>query len=385
MNIAILGLGFVGTTSMLGFSHIGMKAVGIEKNLSKLDGFKKGKIPFYDNDIQKRFSKASGLSFISNIKELDDDVENILVCVETPLLKDKLDLSILNNAVKQICKLKKNINIWIRSTIDSPVEIIELSKFVESTDNKLFMYPEFMREGSCWKDFFDPAFTILAGDNVKETKFYREISKKFNVHICNYAEAITVKISSNAFHALKVTFANELKYLKYSEYIDINKVMEIFCTDNKLNISSKYLLPGQPYSGPCLKKDTLALSNSLSDSIKDSSLIKQINISNEKQIDIVIKKIEDMDYKNIGFYGLEFKEGSGDIRNSYILQLINRIRGKKIYVFDENISDELENSLKKTCVIEKTFTDLLNNSDVVFAKSSSKTEKSKKLILLDNL
>ncbi len=385
MKIAILGLGFVGTTSMLGFSHIGMKTIGIEKNLSKLDGFKKGKIPFYDNDIQKRFSKADGLSFISDIQDLDNDVENILVCVETPLLKDKLDLSILENAVKQICQLKKNINIWIRSTIDSPIEIIELSKFVENTGNKLFMYPEFMREGSCWKDFFDPAFTILAGDKVKETRFYKEISKKFNVNTCNYAEAITVKISSNAFHALKVTFANELKYLKYSKYIDINKVMKIFCTDKKLNISSKYLLPGQPFSGPCLKKDTLALSNSLSDLIKDSSIIKQINISNEKQIDIVIKKIENMDYKKIGFYGLEFKEGSGDIRNSYILQLINRIKGKKIHVFDENISNELENSLIKTCVIEKTFTDLLDNTDVVFAKSSSKKEKTKKLILLDNL
>ncbi len=385
MKIAILGLGFVGTTSMLGFSHIGMKTIGIEKNLSKLDGFKKGKIPFYDNDIQKRFSKADGLSFISDIQDLDNDVENILVCVETPLLKDKLDLSILENAVKQICQLKKNINIWIRSTIDSPIEIIELSKFVENTGNKLFMYPEFMREGSCWKDFFDPAFTILAGDKVKETRFYKEISKKFNVNTCNYAEAITVKISSNAFHALKVTFANELKYLKYSKYIDINKVMKIFCTDKKLNISSKYLLPGQPFSGPCLKKDTLALSNSLSDLIKDSSIIKQINISNEKQIDIVIKKIENMDYQKIGFYGLEFKEGSGDIRNSYILQLINRIKGKKIHVFDENISNELENSLIKTCVIEKTFTDLLDNTDVVFAKSSSKKEKTKKLILLDNL
>jgi GDP-mannose 6-dehydrogenase len=386
MKIAVLGLGFVGTTSLLGFSHFGMDVVGIEKNLKRLDGFKNGVIPFFDKELQEKFASISNINFLSNALEMDNKIKDILVCVETPLIGSNLDLSIVKSAIQEICQSKNDMNIWLRSTIDNPYEINKLEEFVIDSGNKLFLYPEFMREGSCWKDFLNPAFTILAGSKAEETAFYSELIKHYTVHQCNFAEAITIKISSNAFHALKVTFANELQHLSYKDQIDIKKVMEIFCTDTKLNISSKYLFPGEPYSGPCLKKDTLALSSALSQDIRETSIIRQIDRSNEKQIDLIIKKIENFDHISIGFLGLEFKEGSGDIRNSYIIKLIKRIQGKKIHIYDDSVTkEELEKVLSNNYIISNTVEDLIANTDVIFTKFSTKLETPKELISLDSL
>lgn len=311
MKIAVVGLGFVGTTSLLGFAHLGMDVVGVEKNDKKLTGFKKGKIPFFDKDLQEKFSKSDNLDFLSSISEIDSDIRDILVCVETPLIKSSLDLGVVKKALYEICETREGMNIWLRSTLDDPNEINKLNKIVINSNNKLFLFPEFMREANCWKDFLNPAFTILAGNDVENTNFYNELVKHFNVHQCNYAEAITVKISSNAFHALKVTFANELQYLKYKDQIDIKKVMKIFCSDTKLNISSKYLFPGEPYSGPCLKKDTLALSSMLSEDIRESSILKQIDISNEKQIDLIIKKLKTQNTQLSVFMDLSLRKDLG--------------------------------------------------------------------------
>ena len=387
MKLAVLGLGFVGTTSMLGFSFLGYEVIGVEKNINKLDGFKKGQIPFFDKELQKRFDSSKKISFISDSSDLDSTFEDILVCVETPLINSKLDLSVVKKAIYSICQQSKNKKIWLRSTLDDPEEIIQLESQVEKSGNSLFLYPEFMREGNCWEDFFDPAFTILAGKNVHETNFYKSISKKFSdINTCNLSEAITVKIASNAFHALKVTFANELKYLSYAEHIDVSRVMEIFCTDTKLNISSKYLFPGEPYSGPCLKKDTLALTSALSDSIRNTSLISQIDISNERQIELIINKIENFSNKDIGFYGLEFKKGSGDIRNSYMIKLIQQIKNKNIYVYDDSVSRrELSDVLGQNFIIENSLEDMLSKVDIVFTKHDTNLDINKQVISLNSL
>ena len=162
--------------------------------------------------------------------------------------------------------------------------------------------------------------------------------------------------------------------------------MKIFCSDTKLNISSKYLFPGEPYSGPCLKKDTLALSSMLLEDIRESSILKQIDISNEKQIDLIIKKIENSKYSTIGFYGLEFKEGSGDIRNSYLIRLIKRINGKEIHIFDDSVTnEELSKVLESKFHIEESLNDLIKNTDVIFTKFSTKFDTNKELIALDSL
>jgi len=387
VKLAILGLGFVGTTSLIGFTKLGFEVCGIEKNQERLQGFIKGKIPFYDRELQERFNEYKGIMFSENIREVDDDIKDFLICVETPLVDNTLDLSSVKEVVEDICTTFKNKNIWLRSTTDNPDEIKLLSETVSKSKNRLFLYPEFMREGSCWKDFFDPAFTILAGNDVEKTYFYEKLKHHFkNTFTCNLAEAITVKIASNAFHALKVTFANELKFLRYSNQINLKKVMEIFTSDTKLNISKKYLSPGEPFSGPCLKKDTLALSSSLNDEIRESSIIRQIDESNEKQIEIMVMKIMNINEKNIGFYGLEFKKGSGDIRNSYLIRIIKKLSDKNIFIYDNSVPKlELLNVLGDQYEVLASQEELFDKAEIIFTKFNTVIKTNKKVISLDSL
>jgi len=387
MKLAVLGLGFVGTTSLIGFSNLGYEVYGIEKNRTRLDGFKKGNIPFFDSELQEKFHESSKISFLENIGEADEEIKDFLICVETPLIDSKLDLSIVKKAIEEICHIFDGKNIWLRSTTDNPEEIKLLSEKVSNAGNKFFLYPEFMREGSCWEDFFDPAFTILAGQEVDKTLFYKNLKQHFkNTYTCNLAEAITVKIASNAFHALKVTFANELKFLEFSDQIDLKNVMEIFSSDTKLNISKKYLIPGEPYSGPCLKKDTLALSSLLSETIRERSVINQIDISNEKQIDVIVQKILNMQEKDIGFFGLEFKKGSGDIRNSYIIRIIKRLSNKNIFIYDTSVpKDELLNVLGNGYEVLDSQEELFQKVEIIFTKFNTNIKTTKEVISLDSL
>lgn len=387
MKLGIIGLGFVGTTSLIAFSKLGYEVCGIEKNKIRLDGFKNGNIPFFDAELQEKFHESTGIIFTEKIDEADKAIKDFLVCVETPLIDSKLDLSVVKEAIEEICQTFDGINIWLRSTTDNPDAIKLLSEKVSNAGNKLFLYPEFMREGSCWKDFFDPAFTILAGQDVEKTLFYENLKLHFeNTHTCNLAEAITVKIASNAFHALKVTFANELKFLKFSDQIDLKNVMEIFSSDTKLNISKKYLSPGEPYSGPCLKKDTLALSSLLSEQIRENSVIKQIDESNEKQIEVIIQKIVNMKEKNIGFFGLEFKKGSGDIRNSYIIKIIKKLNNKNIFIYDNSVPKrELLNVLGDKYEVLASQDELFLKADIVFTKFNTSIKTNTKVISLDSL
>jgi GDP-mannose 6-dehydrogenase len=376
MKIAVLGLGFVGTTSLIGFDYLGFEVYGVESNKVRLDNFKKGKIPFKDQILEKRFLTCNSTVFLDSVKALPTDCGDILVCVETPTTGKSLDLSVVKVAISQICADICNRNIWLRSTLDTPDIFKELRALLEKSQNNLYFFPEFMREGECWQDFLDPAFTILAGNEVENTNFYKKLYRinKYKIHTCSIAEAITVKIASNAFHALKVVFANELKYLKFINEIRLDKVMEIFCSDDKLNISSKYLLPGEPYSGPCLKKDTLALSSAINSSLSSYSMISQIDRSNERQLELIIHKIESMDENNIGFWGIEFKKMSGDIRNSHIVKIVNSIQNKNIFIFEDNVSNEdLNEYLNQNVRILRNIDDLLESSEVVISDNNYNT------------
>ena len=138
MKLAILGLGFVGTTSLIGFTKLGFEVCGIEKNQERLQGFIKGKIPFYDRELQERFNEYKGIMFSENIREVDDDIKDFLICVETPLVDNTLDLSTVKEVVEEICTTFKDKNIWLRSTTDNPDEIKLLSETVSKSKNRLF-------------------------------------------------------------------------------------------------------------------------------------------------------------------------------------------------------------------------------------------------------
>ena len=326
--IGVVGLGYVGITSLLCFHALGKKMVGVDKNIDTVNKLKEGKLHIEDKKLSNYLlQNYKDMNFNNDLNSLLN-FEDVFICVPTDGFDGGLDLSIVDLVLSELDNLNIK-NIWIRSTIDDP----QIFASLKTNNSNIFSFPEFLREGKCWDDFFDPPLMVLGGEGVKKTKIYDVLSEKISSpEVCSTKEAITVKIACNAFHALKVTFTNELRNLKWNKEININRVMEIFSTDTKLNISSAYLKPGLPFGGPCLPKDTKALAKAILDNNNKSNLFDKVIERNDKVKTIYANAISKLSFKKIGFYGLEFKPGTGDLRNSPIID-IAKILAKENMVF----------------------------------------------------
>ena len=222
---------------------------------------------------------------------------------------------------------------------------------------------------------FSPPLLVLGGNKIKETRVYKILEKNISEpSTCSCEEAITVKIACNAFHALKVVFANEIRNVHWSNIIDVEKVMEIFIKDIKLNISSSYLKPGLPFGGPCLPKDTQALANALFDSKKEFNLFDSIIKRNDLIKELYCKSIIELGFEKVGFYGLEFKPDTGDLRNSPVVdiaKLVSKIRN--VYVYDKNLKkDEVFSEFNICDSLDK----LKSESDIIITyHEDSKLQK----------
>lgn len=362
--IGVIGLGYVGLTSAICFHSLGEKVIGIDVDDNKLKKLEEGEIYVHDIELEKYFKKTfKEFDFSNDINRLQN-VDDVLICVPTEG-KGSLDVSIVKNVIKQLDELKIK-NIWIRSTIDEPQVFDEF----ETNYSNILSFPEFLREGKCWVDFFEPPLLILGGKNVDKSYLFNVLEKNIRKpDVCTTYEAITIKIASNAFHALKVTFTNELKNISWSKKIDINKVMSIFQKDTKLNVSKAYLNPGLPFGGPCLPKDTKALS--LAIDYKDN-LFASIIKSNETFKLKFANYIKNLPYESIGFYGLEFKAGTGDLRNSPVIDIISQIDNKKIYCYDEFLNQQNDLKIETT----KSLIELFNKSEVVITYHDINNDKS---------
>ncbi|MDC0122158.1 nucleotide sugar dehydrogenase [Planktomarina sp.] len=329
--LAVIGLGYVGVTSLLCFKSLGVDVIGFDNSQHVIDRLTSGNLNIADAKLQEFLkTQNNNIKFSANAKDLED-VEEALVCVPTNGSNGALDLTNVM-AVLDLLKATKVKTVWIRSTIDDPSLFDVLSDY----SFNIYSYPEFLREGKCWDDFFDPPLIVLGKSNQELTIVEDALERNFSlVNVTSPKEALTVKLFCNAFHALKVSFANEMTNVNWISEIDINRVMEVFCTDKKLNISEYYLKPGLPFGGPCLPKDTTALANSLYLE-RDASLLQAVLDQNERHKIIYADKVCALTKGKIGFYGYEFKVGTGDIRNSPILDIAKLASERRtIYICDE--------------------------------------------------
>ena len=329
--LAVIGLGYVGITSLLCFKSLGVDVIGFDNSEHTIDKLISGKLNIADAKLQEfLISHYNDVKFSANAKDLED-VEEALVCVPTNGSNGALDLTNVMS-VLDLLKSTKVKTVWIRSTLDNP----KLFDLLSDYPFNMYSYPEFLREGKCWEDFFDPPLIVLGKSNQERTIVEDALEKNFSlVNVTSPKEALTVKLFCNAFHALKVSFANEMTNVNWISEIDIDRVMEVFCTDKKLNISEYYLKPGLPFGGPCLPKDTTALANSLYLET-DASLLQTVLDQNERHKNIYADKVCALNKEKIGFYGYEFKVGTGDIRNSPILDIAKLASERRtIYICDE--------------------------------------------------
>jgi GDP-mannose 6-dehydrogenase len=203
------------------------------------------------------------------------------------------------------------------------------------------MNPEFLREGNAVADYYDPGLIIIGDLDQRSGEYVEALYKDINAPTTHTTirTAEMIKYANNAFHALKVAFANEIGVLCKSHKIDGRDVMEILCQDTRLNISAAYLRPGFAFGGSCLPKDLRAVLYRAKERDVDCQLLNAILTSNERHIQHGIELIENTGSKRIGILGLSFKPGTDDMRESPVISLVERLIGKgySVYIYDERV------------------------------------------------
>ncbi|MBU1053721.1 MAG: UDP-glucose/GDP-mannose dehydrogenase family protein [Proteobacteria bacterium] len=371
MNISIFGLGYVGCVSLGCLAKNGHQIIGVDTNETKVRYINKGKSPIIEKGLNTLIAqqfKAGNISATNDSISAIQNSEVSFITVGTPNTEHgHLDLNaIFKVAVeigKGIAQKKEKHIIVIRSTVlpgtnEKVCEIIgDTTKKNPGKDFFVVSNPEFLREGSAINDYYNPAYTLIGSNDdyaiSKMEEIYKDVSAPIIISDIKCAEII--KYVNNAFHALKITFANEVGNICNCLGIDSRRVMEIFCRDNKLNLSPYYLKPGFAYGGSCLPKDLKALTTIANDLYIDSPILKNIDRSNELQKAMAIKKIIGFGKQRLGFLGLSFKAGTDDLRNSPIIDVIEVLLGKgfDIRIFDRNVRLSKLFGANKKFIMEK--------------------------------
>jgi len=356
MNISIFGLGYVGCVNLACLAKSGHTIVGVDINKDKVASVNQGNSPVSEPmlaDIIKTQHSKSRVRATTNFLEAIENTDVSIVCVGTPLLSSKktLDLKNIFTIAEQIGKgliIKRKFHtVIIRSTVmpgtvKKLVSLLEGSTGLKSKkDFAIVLVPEFMREGTSIYDYYNPPYVIVASDSKKGIRVAKNIYKNISAPILEIGikEAEILKLINNSFHALKVCFSNEIGNICKKFNINAYRVMDIFCKDNKLNISAKYLKPGFAYGGSCLPKDLNALVAIAHRHGLRAPLLKSAIDSNDFHKGIVAKLIKSFKKKNIGIIGLTFKDNTDDVRGSPAVYIIKNLlaKGHKLKIYDKNL------------------------------------------------
>ena len=415
MRINVYGLGYVGCVSAACLANNGHDVTGIDIDDFKLSTISAGKSPVVEPELEDVIQKALASKRLKATANQIGPADISMICVGTPSNSNgSLRLDYVIKVVEQIGAYLRTIDFYhvvnIRSTVlpgtvaHTIIPLLEkCSKKIAGKDFGVCMNPEFMREGNSIKDFYKPIFTLIGELDEKSGDVIEELYKHVNYPIIrtDLEVAEMVKYACNSFHAVKVTFANEIGNICKLFGIDSHKVMEIFCMDTKLNLSSYYFKPGFAFGGSCLPKDMRALLYTANQLDLETPLLRSVLYSNNKQIDIAFELIRKAEKKIIGVFGLSFKPGTDDLRESPMVELIERLIGKgyTVRIYDEDVSfANIFGANKKyieaviphiACLLKESIQEVIDHSEiVVIGKKSYKfidmiTDVSKGKIVID--
>ena len=357
MKVAVYGLGYVGCVTGACIADIGHKVIGVDPNRVKTDLVNSGRSPVIETGIQEIMEKVVGngsFSATDRWEKIVVESDCAFVCVGTPSKPNgRIDL----NYIKRVCEhigtdLKSRKDYYvvvIRSTVfpgtveETIIPVLEKSSGkTVGNDFGVCMMPEFLREGTSVYDFYNPPKSVIgeydkrSGDTIAD--IFKDIKAPMVRTKIKVAEMI--KYADNSFHALKVTFANEIGNVCKEMNIDSHEVMKIFCLDDKLNLSPYYLKPGFAFGGSCLPKDLRALTYESKMLDVETPVLSSIMESNRKQVLKVVKKLNEFKGSTIGFLGLSFKGGTDDMRESPLVEVIETMLGKgfKVRIYDRHVS-----------------------------------------------
>jgi len=357
LSISVFGMGYVGSVTAACFAHVGHKVTGVDVSPAKIEMMAAGRSPIIEarmSELVEEGHRAGLLHATTNSVEAIRNSDISFVCVGTPSMRSgKLDLGYVERVVQEIgvaLKQKKSHHVLVlRSTVlpgtTESLVIPTLEKASGGRAGKDFAVcynPEFMREGTAVADFLQPPYTILGAQDPEHLTTLRQLYQAVSgpVFETQIPVAEMVKYVCNAFHAVKIGFANEVGTLCKNLGVDTEAVTKIYTSDTKLNISPAYLSPGFAFGGSCLPKDLRALSHKAKEMDVSLPLLESILPSNVLHIDRAVEAVLRTGKKKIAFLGLSFKPGTDDLRESPQVQMIKRLLGEgcQVRVWDRDVS-----------------------------------------------
>jgi GDP-mannose 6-dehydrogenase len=356
LRVSIFGLGYVGTVCAGCLAEDGHQIVAVDPVPTKVDLINAGKSTIVEAEIGELIAKAVESGMLRATDKSADAVENSelsFVCVGTPSqINGNLDLTHVRHVCEQIGRAlrdkRERHTVVIRSTVlpgtmrNVVIPVLEeYSGKKAGIDFGVCNNPEFLREGSAVKDFRLPSKTVMGELDCSSGDPLAALYAKLDMPMVrtDLQTAEMIKYIDNSWHALKIGFANEIGNICKSFSVDAHKAMEIFLMDKKLNISPAYLLPGFAFGGSCLPKDLRALAYAAKLHDLDLPILNSILPSNELQVTRGLKLIMEKGHKRVGILGFSFKPGTDDLRESPMIEIIERLAGKgyDVLIYDKNV------------------------------------------------
>jgi GDP-mannose 6-dehydrogenase len=389
MNISVFGLGYVGCVSAASFASDGHRVIGVDVNPQKVATVQAGHTPIVEPGLDELILRAveqGRLTATTSTAEAVNESEVSLVCVGTPSRRNgSLDLTYLVRVAEQIghalCTKQTYHVVVVRSTVLPGTTHEQVIPALEAASGKKYgegfgvsVNPEFLREGTALNDFRNPPLTLVGHNHAADASGTIGLYANVQAPVVNTSIRVAemIKYTSNTWHALKITFANEIGNVCRRLGVDSHEVMDIFSQDRKLNISPSYLKPGFAFGGSCLPKDVRALQYRAKELDLDLPVINSILDSNRLQIQHAIDEVLEIGRKRVGLLGFSFKAGTDDLRESPIVILAEALLGKglQVRIYDRNVSLARQiphlSSLLRTSVQE-----VIDESDVIVVGNAS--------------
>ncbi|MFH2071367.1 MAG: nucleotide sugar dehydrogenase [Actinomycetota bacterium] len=357
MRVAVIGLGYVGTTTAACLASAGHQIVGVDVNPLKAEMIGRGESPIIEEGITERLSEAVAAGRLRATGSAADAVavtEISLICVGTPSRANgSLDLEHLLAATRTVGEALAVAEhyhvVAVRSTMlpgtleEQVVPVLEEASGKRAgPDFGVAVNPEFLREGDAVRDFTNPPFTLIGEFDERSGETLAGLYRKIEAPLVRTEVRVAegVKYASNIFHALKISFANEMGVLLRSLGVDPYPVLDIFKMDTRLNISGAYLRPGFAFGGSCLPKDLRAALHAAKSHDLDLPVLGSILPGNEAHLRRGVEMIVETGKKKVGILGFSFKAGTDDLRESPMVMLVEALLGKgfDLKIYDRDVS-----------------------------------------------
>ena len=356
--LSVFGLGYVGCVSSACFAKEGHQVIGVDVSPPKVEMINRGRATIVESGIGELVAEMVAEGRLTATTDSADAVRRSdmsLICVGTPSRQNgSIDLQYVERVCEEIgaAIAKKNTRhtIVVRSTVlPGTIQRLVIPTLEKASGKKagrdfgVCMNPEFLREGTSIRDFYEPPFTLIGTDDARAAEALGALYSGIDapVHVTSTGVAEMIKYTCNCFHGLKVGFANEIGNICKEFGVDSHDVMRIFCLDAKLNLSPAYLRPGFAFGGSCLPKDLRAITYHARSADVETPILSATLESNQRQIDRAYEMVRAAGSKRIGVLGLAFKAGTDDLRESPMVAVVEKLIGKgaSLSIYDRDVSE----------------------------------------------